>query len=130
METESGAEYISELHVRHVLRYAQAAKHIDNNSIVLDAPCGTGYGSRILSGHCRRVIAVDSNSEAIAAAVMDKPKNCHFMQADLLTARLWADEIVALEILEHFRYDVAVHCAILILELDLRRGAGVVRNFN
>lgn len=106
METESGAEYISELHVRHVLRYVQAAKHIGKNNLVLDAPCGTGYGSKILAQHCRKVIGVDSSSDAIKEACKNRPKNCDFMQTDLLTAKFWADEIVALEILEHFNREV------------------------
>ena len=49
METESGAEYISPTHVRHIMRYVKACQFLKPEMTVLDAACGTGYGTAIIA---------------------------------------------------------------------------------
>ena len=75
-ETATGAEYISETHVRHVLRYVTACRWLDPSDYVLDVACGTGYGSKIIA-RSNRVMGIDSDKEAIAEAVKNKPDNGH-----------------------------------------------------
>ena len=103
METETGAEFIDAAHVRHIMRYVNAAKLLDKNDIVLDAACGTGYGSKILAEHCHSVIGVDSSNEALEEARKDKSPRCQFVQADLLTSSLGSiHKIISIETIEHF----------------------------
>ena len=102
METETGAEFISQAHVRHIMRYVSAAKFLDKNDIVLDAACGTGYGSKILADHCYSVIGVDFDGKAIEEALKYKSARCQFQQADLLTSSLGSmHKIVSIETIEH-----------------------------
>lgn len=54
----------------HMLRYFMAANHVRPGDRVLDAACGLGYGSRILSERtlCESVLGVDSSTFAIEYA--------------------------------------------------------------
>lgn len=52
----------------HIKRYEKAASYINSNDLVLDAGCGLGYGTEILSRKTQRVIGMDISSEAIAYA--------------------------------------------------------------
>lgn len=101
METESGAEFISPAHVRHIMRYANACKYLRENMTVLDAACGTGYGTNLLKRYCHVAIGVDSDDEAIAEARKNYD-DIQFLKADLLQVHLGAmDAIVSIETLEH-----------------------------
>ena len=103
MEIETGAEFISDSHVRHIMRYVSAAKYIDRDDYVLDAACGTGYGSRILAKICKKVIGIDYSADAIREANKDKPHNCEFVLDNLLMGHFGVrKKIVSLETLEHF----------------------------
>ncbi len=105
-ETESGAEFISEAHVRHILRYVQAKEWLSNEKIVMDAACGTGYGSRILSRGGYSVLGVDSNEDAIKHAVHNYYSYCTFLKHNLLRPLTdKVDAIVSVETLEHFNRD-------------------------
>lgn len=109
-ETESGAEFISEAHVRHILRYVQAKEWLSNEKIIMDAACGTGYGSRILSRGGYSVLGVDSNEDAIKEAVKNYYSYCTFMKYDLLklmNSKVGA--IVSIETLEHFNKEDGQH---------------------
>lgn len=105
METKSGAEFISDVHVRHIMRYVQARDWLTDERIVLDAACGTGYGSRILADD-REIIGIDFDKDAIAEARKTIMHNCHFMHRDLLVNDLYKtvphiDAIVSIETFEH-----------------------------
>ena len=103
METETGAEYISETHVRHIMRYVQARDWLTfKPMLILDAACGTGYGTKILAQTNPYVIGIDFNEPALEEASKSRPANTGFMQADLLDARFTADAIVSIETVEHF----------------------------
>ena len=115
METESGAEIISSAHVRHILRYVNAASYLRPDDVVLDAACGTGYGTRILAAKCHQVIGADSNGTALAHARLETPYHAHFMLVDLLRATFEVDAIVSIETLEH---------------MDCIEGARLISNFH
>ena len=44
----------------HVARYLIARGFVDPNDTVLDAGCGTGYGSHLISKFAKKVLAVDA----------------------------------------------------------------------
>ena len=102
---DSGAEYISPAHVRHVLRYVDACQWLKPRMEVLDAGCGTGYGSYILDRHGCHVEGWDSDASAIEEAKRNYP-NLVFQKRDidlLASFKLWeVDAIVCLEVIEHF----------------------------
>jgi len=56
------------IYQEHVMRYVFASKFVANK-IVLDAACGTGYGSNsLLDGGAKKVIGVDKSKNAIKYA--------------------------------------------------------------
>lgn len=104
METKTGAEFISPTHVRHVLRYCRALEMLDGvQGLILDAACGTGYGSKILAED-HDVLGVDFSEDAIAEACRER-NGVSFMQANLLDAKFGVDAIVSIETIEHFSKD-------------------------
>ena len=115
METDSGAEIISSAHVRHIMRYVNAAAYLKPDDVVLDAACGTGYGTRILAAKCSKVNGADLNEAALAYARQEMPANVQFLQADLLRTNFDITTIVSIETLEHF---------------DCVEGIVLVRNFH
>ncbi len=104
-ETESGAEFISEAHVRHVMRYVQARDWLtDRHYKVLDAACGTGYGSKLLAKD-HLVTGIDLNAAALMEANKIPVKNCYFEMANILTTlKFNCGAIVSIETIEHFNY--------------------------
>jgi len=52
----------------HLERYSFAAERLFSADTVLDAACGSGYGTAILSRSCRRVTGIDKSPAAIAYA--------------------------------------------------------------
>jgi 2-polyprenyl-3-methyl-5-hydroxy-6-metoxy-1,4-benzoquinol methylase len=102
-ETESGAEFISEAHVRHIMRYVQARDWLtDRHYKVLDAACGTGYGSKLLAKD-HYVTGIDFDMDALIEANRVPVKNCHFEMANLVSSpKFGCGAIVSIETLEHF----------------------------
>ncbi|MEN9342188.1 MAG: hypothetical protein RIQ54_444, partial [Candidatus Parcubacteria bacterium] len=49
----------------HTHRYGFAASHLPQNATVLDAACGTGYGSKILAQKASKVCGMDISNHAI-----------------------------------------------------------------
>lgn len=43
----------------HLVRYEFATKFLDKNSTVLDIPCGSGYGSGLMSRYAKDIIGID-----------------------------------------------------------------------
>ena len=100
-EHKGGAEIISPDTIRHVMRYLSACKYIDSSMSVLDAACGTGYGTALLSERCYRIIGVDQDLEALIEA--RENYDLSFMAANLLHADFHdMDAIVSIETIEHF----------------------------
>jgi len=90
----------------HLMRYFIARGFIEPNDEVLDACCGTGYGSQLLSTHCQKITGIDYNDDAIALAEDRKIKNAFFILDDIDNLERYdlnVDVTVCLETLEHLR---------------------------
>lgn len=74
--------------------------------MVLDAGCGSGAGSLLLSERAKKLIAVDSDKEAIAHAKKNYiRKNLDFKLANILDLEedTHFDVIVSLQVIEHMK---------------------------
>lgn len=99
-----------EIEAEHVHRYKVVAKNVENLR-VLDAGCGTGYGSFILSQTASNVVGVDISDETITwcQEQYGAPKNLSFIQASLEKlpfANAEFDCIINLEVIEHVDEEV------------------------
>lgn len=87
----------------HVVRYWYAAREIQNGQTVVDAACGAGYGTELLSWRTPSVRGYDRNADEIHAATRRWP-NIHFESVDLDTFELpSADVLVSFETIEHLK---------------------------
>ena len=99
-----------EIEAEHVHRYHVIAKHL-KNKYVLDAGCGAGYGSNILSKYCSKVVAIDISSETIQWCKQNygAQNNLEFLEASLVKLPFkdsTFDCIVNLEVIEHVQKDI------------------------
>lgn len=90
----------------HLGRYDLALGFLKETDVVLDAACGSGYGSDILAGKARKVLGLDFSDHAIQHARKNYPKkNIVFEKADLGKGTGLPDDsvdvIVSFETLEH-----------------------------
>ena len=96
----------SDLWNEHYARYAFATR-FSKNALVLDAGCGTGYGSHALSGDARTVIGIDLSEEAIHYASDHYPSVNQRWLAGSCTQLPFADTtfdtVVAFEVIEHLQ---------------------------
>lgn len=102
-EFQTGSS-IDKIRGDHVNRYKCAAAFV--SGIVLDAGCGCGYGSSILSRNGSKVIAMDKNEKAIAYAERHYSSPLiKFNLGDITTFRVEprVDFIVAFEVVEHVK---------------------------
>jgi 2-polyprenyl-3-methyl-5-hydroxy-6-metoxy-1,4-benzoquinol methylase len=89
---------------KHLIRYNFANLFIKENSEVLDAACGVGYGTNILSQKSKNIIGIDHSKTAIKFAKKNhKNKKIRFFESDILNFKYKKkfDAIVSLETLEH-----------------------------
>jgi SAM-dependent methyltransferase len=88
----------------HMARYAFASR-LSRRKQVLDAGCGTGYGSAELAKNAASVLGIDLSAEAIEYARAEYPlPNLRFEQGDctsLPAADASLDLVVAFEVIEH-----------------------------
>lgn len=93
------------LYFEAVARYEFARKFVKNNYKILDAACGTGYGSNILSQKKGVYVdAYDISSEAIAYCKQNyAAPNINFHTGDVTKLKMKKkyDIITAMEIIEH-----------------------------
>jgi 2-polyprenyl-3-methyl-5-hydroxy-6-metoxy-1,4-benzoquinol methylase len=92
--------------MEHLGRYNFALNILKETDIVLDAACGSGYGSDILAIKAKQVTALDFSDHAINYAQKNYPKsNIVFKKVDLNKKIDLADNsidvIVSFETLEH-----------------------------
>ena len=90
----------------HFERYEFAKKYLKPDFVVLDAACGTGYGSDILSKSVKKVIGVEISSHALSWAKDHyKNPNLEFKKGDLSRPLDFPDShfdaIISFETLEH-----------------------------
>lgn len=97
-------ECVREIWYEHYHRYA-FAKRLVTGKTVLDAACGEGYGSHILSETAKTVTGLDIDKKSIDHAIERyKKDNLSYVQAsctDLPLADNSFDVIVSFETLEH-----------------------------
>ncbi len=105
---------IEEIELGHRARYYWALQHLSAGSVVLDAACGNGYGSRILSEGDNSVFGIDISTEAIEFARHHySGKNTIFNigavdQSGVLESLVCMatpfDAVVSFETIEHLEY--------------------------
>ena len=89
---------------KHLIRYVYASNFITKKSLVLDAACGTGYGTYVMSKKAKKIYGIDVSSKAIAFAKSNyKSKNIRFINLNILNINFKNkfDVIVSLETIEH-----------------------------
>jgi len=90
----------------HLDRYNFALKFLTGKETVIDAACGSGYGSEILSSGAKKVIGLEISNHAIEYAKRYHFKeNVEFCKADL-NQKIdlpdnYSDVIISFETLEH-----------------------------
>jgi SAM-dependent methyltransferase len=92
----------------HYKRYEFARTLIDDDDIVGDMACGSGYGSMMLLEKCKEVYSVDIDPITInEVANRYKNENAYFVVGDLIDLKVENkfDKIVSFETLEHFTPD-------------------------
>ena len=99
-----------EMYVEHIQRYYFAKQFVDGK-VVLDAACGEGYGSYVLSDRASQVHGVDVSEEAITNAKNKyKKDNISFYieSIDNMTSikDSTIDVIVSFETIEHVSEDI------------------------
>ncbi|HHX60831.1 MAG TPA: class I SAM-dependent methyltransferase, partial [Epulopiscium sp.] len=96
--------YESELGTEHIQRYKSINKLV-KDKIVLDAACGEGYGTDILSQHAKKVYGIDISVKAIEEAKIKYiNSNIEFKEASIAKLELPDDSIdvvVSFETIEH-----------------------------
>lgn len=95
--------------IEHLGRYLWARSIIQEKelTIVVDAACGTGYGSMILSDVASKVVGIDRNFAGIKSNY--QRKNITYVKADLddlddVVTVSEMDAVVCFETIEHVRY--------------------------
>ena len=92
------------VYLKHIALYDFAKKYCANQ-IVLDMGCGEGYGSNVLAGAARMVIAADYSFETVAhAQVKYRRANTVFVVCDAQALPFKAesfDTIISFEVIEH-----------------------------
>jgi len=89
----------------HIIRYMFCSQFVKNKS-VLDAGCGTGYGSYLLANqNSKNVVGIDNSKEAIEFAQNNfQSKNLEFTEDDCTKSNISdssIDVLVAFELIEH-----------------------------
>ena len=106
-ERQVGTE-LDDIRNDHKNRYLWVQDKLNSNEVIIDAGCGIGYGSRILSKKCASVTSFDISNAAIDYANKYwKQSNIQFIQADLHLLELEPksiDKIVAFEVIEHLAF--------------------------
>jgi len=104
---------LDDIEKKHVERYLFARKYCKDKE-VLDAACGCGYGSNILSKEANNVLGVDYSQEAIDYAKKYWiAENILFQQFDLngdLVPLGKFDAIVSFETIEHLDTPILETC--------------------
>lgn len=93
------------LYQESLSRYNFALNFIKKNSKILDAGCGTGYGSKVLSTS-GEVIGIDNSTEAIKYAIKNYGQHARFRKMSLQDINFKSesfDAICFFEVIEHLK---------------------------
>jgi len=91
----------------HLFRYHAARGYVEPEDVVVDAACGIGTGTELLSRIARKVVGIDRDKEAIEYAMQNhKTENNYFMVGNLdqMEKMPECDVFVTSESIEHLRY--------------------------
>lgn len=96
--------------IEHMHRYT-ILRNVLRDKIVLDAACGTGYGSNIIASVARQVYGIDISREAIeyASSNFQKSSNLKYMEADISQLPFEEntfDVVVSFETIEHVNGEI------------------------
>ena len=72
---------IEEAELSHLIRYKFALQFIEEDDVILDVPCGGGYGCSLLTNKSKKIYGVDICSPAIdhANELFLNDNNCFFV---------------------------------------------------
>ena len=98
-------KYNFNVHFRHFERYFDVLNMVGRcgiSEVWLDCACGSGYGTRLLSDFCSKVIGYDIDTTAVTYAKQHyASRNCLFTDdADTLEENEF-DAIISVETIEH-----------------------------
>ena len=116
---------------QHLDRYDFAAEFLAGDETVLDAACGSGYGSQMLSTKAKMVLGLDRSGHAVDFAQEHKTNaNLEFQIGDL-SERLvfpdgYFDTIVSFETLEHIGDQEDQESMLSEFKRVLRRGGRLI----
>lgn len=89
----------------HYARYRHAKEFLNQDDIVGDFACGTGYGTSMLSERVSRVIGVDINEKVIKTIKKryEDNKKIKFVASNILDIKYrdYFDKIISFETIEH-----------------------------
>lgn len=93
-----------EIYQEHVERYRFACSYV-KGCVVLDAACGTGFGSRMMSENAKKVYGIDISREAVEYA-KEKYANENIVYDQMDVAKIsypdgFFDAVVSFETVEH-----------------------------
>jgi 2-polyprenyl-3-methyl-5-hydroxy-6-metoxy-1,4-benzoquinol methylase len=89
---------------QHLARYQRANQRIAPGARVLDAGCGSGYGTAALSSNGRQVTGVDRSADAVAHALGEHGGCAHFVRTDVCALPFSNDSfdaVTCFEVIEH-----------------------------
>ena len=97
-------------HAEHVARYRFFSKYA-KDKYVLDAGCGFGYGSVILSNYAEKIVGIDKSIQTLKhSAEKYSSNNITYVASDVTCtpfANKTFDTIYAFEVIEHMKNDNA-----------------------
>lgn len=93
------------LAIEHIQRY-ESIRELVSDKVVLDAACGEGYGSKILSEYAQKVVGLDISADTIERAQNNyiDAQNLQFVQGSIAQMPLEdnsIDIVVSFETIEH-----------------------------
>lgn len=97
---------------RHMARYQWAITKLMPTDNVLDAGCGSGYGTLMLANACSRAVGVDVSSEAIEYAKWKSNHihglNIEYLRDDLSDMTIFElfDAVICIEVIEHMEQEL------------------------
>jgi len=99
---------LDEAEPTHLARYTFALEFIEEDDVVLDTPCGSGYGSLLLTEKSKKVYGIDIFPPAIdhANELFSCDNNCFFV-CDMQDMEMFKDEyfdvVISFEGIEHVK---------------------------
>jgi len=108
IDIPNGAGYLPHI-IYHLVRYKFVKGFIKPTDEILDIACGTGYGTRMLSDYCKKIIGMDINNDTIDYAIKNYGgENREYHQGNILDVKGKYDIITCFETIEHINKEEGV----------------------